>query len=382
MDALVALWLLSIIGAAGFTATGYFLARSRIPREDAAAHAPAPAPASHRVAAKEEAAAAPTPAPAPAPVEPPPPPFVKTLPPPAAPEPEDEPIPQSRTKTLPPPDIIRTEGSSRSEKPGAYASVAPPSSKRSVPPSKEHDHQVEALRIELRAEVVARHTVEARAKELESRLSSMSQQIWALRARATESGATKQVAQRASVAPAAAPDPRARLSARAPGLFAEIDELKAEVARLQAENESLRSSAQEPAPKASRASVRRSDLVVVGVLEHMVQRIAHITGVRAAAVIENNGLVLASSGDRGDALASFGTALREAASRAKRPSPLGHADEILVRDMQGVVFSSRMLGKPEAELALVTLASAAIPVAELRDIVAQTPGLGSDAISS
>ena len=106
------------------------------------------------------------------------------------------------------------------------------------------------------------------------------------------------------------------------------------------------------------------------------ERIAHITGVRAAAVIENNGLVLASSGDRGDALASFGSALREAAWRAKRPSPLGHADEIVVRDMQGVVFSSRMLGKPEAELALVTLATAAIPVAELRDIVAQTPAWG------
>ena len=130
-------------------------------------------------------------------------------PPPAAPEPEIEPIPQSRTKTLPPPDIIRTEGSSRSEKPGAYASVAPPSSKRSAPPNKaEHYYQVEALRIELRAEVVARHTVEARAKELESRLSSMSQQNRALRARATDSSATKQPAQRASVAPAAA-NPRA-----------------------------------------------------------------------------------------------------------------------------------------------------------------------------
>jgi cell division septum initiation protein DivIVA len=248
----------------------------------------------------------------------------------------------------------------------------------------ELERQLDAVRVELRAEVVARHTVEARAKELEARLASMSQQVATLRARTTaDAGASKRdAAQRSSMIPGANVDQRSRLSVRAPGLFAEIDELKADIARLTSENESLRASALGASAPVPRASGPRSDLIVPDVLKRMVERIARIECVRSAAVVETNGLVLASSGERGDALAAFGNYIRDAASRSTRLLPLGVADEVIVRDVHGVVFSSRTLGRPEAELALITLASRAIPAAELREIVEQTPGLGADGISA
>ena len=223
------------------------------------------------------------------------------------------------------------------------------------------------------------------AKELEARLSSTSQQMASLRARgAADASAVRRdsAIRGASLIPGANVDRRARLGARAPGLFAEIDELKADIARLTSENEALRAATLGAPPPAPRASGPRADLIVPDVLQRMVERIARIDNVRAAAVVENNGLVLASSGERAEALAAFGNYIRDAASRSTRLLPLGVAEEVIVRDVHGVVFSSRVLGRPEAELALITLAFSAIPVGELREIVGQTPGLGADAISA
>jgi hypothetical protein len=97
---------------------------------------------------------------------------------------------------------------------------------------------LQALRAELQAEVIARDKAEAREQELTLRLSLMSEQMAALRARAAEEMSAAR--RRSSTIPSAGSDARARLSTRAPGLFAEIDDLKNEVARLTAENEALR----------------------------------------------------------------------------------------------------------------------------------------------
>lgn len=382
MDALAALWFTSIVGAAGFTATGFFLARSRQPRVDAVQP-----PAGERVS---RASKRPT-----APPEP-----EKSIEPRASTRPEPV-ATEPRVTTKPPATVSdRPRDPRREDDADAAGSVdvlatplekargteatLPPPGAPSSGDSLELDRQLDALRVELRTEVVARHTVEARAKELEARLSSMSQQVASLRARgaADASAVRRDTAVRgASLIPGPNVDQRARLGARAPGLFAEIDELKADIARLTSENEALRAAALGAPPPAPRASGPRADLIVPDVLKRMVERIARIDNVRGAAVVENNGLVLASSGERAEALAAFGNYIRDAASRSTRLLPLGVAEEVIVRDVHGVVFSARVLGKPEAELALITLASSSIPVGELREIVGQTPGLGADAIS-
>lgn len=381
MDALAALWFTSIIGAAGFTATGFFLARSRmpLPREDAV-----PTPATEAASRASTRPTAP-------PVKPPRSESVRPEPaadeakvtakPPAAlsDRPRDPRREDDDAGDASPVDVLEPH----LEKTKTTDAMPPPAAGPSSADSLELERQLDAVRVELRSEVVARHTVEARAKELEARLSSMSQQIAALRARgaADASAVRRDSATRASLIPGANVDQRARLTTRAPGLFAEIDDLKADIARLTSENEALRAAALGAPPPAPRASGPRSDLIVPDVLKRMVERIARIDNVRAAAVVENNGLVLASFGERAEALAAFGNYIRDAASRSTRLLPLGVAEEVVVRDVHGVVFSSRVLGRPEAELALITLALNPIPVGELRAIVGQTPGLGADAIS-
>ena len=380
MDALATLWLTSIIGAAGFTATGFFLARSRMSREEPAKEPVARAstkPPSLAVApAGEGASTRPEPVAATARVTARP--AVASSERPRDPRREDDDSVDAPRNGV---DVI----DAHLQKPRTTDALLPPAAPPPSAGTVDLEHQLDALRVELRAEVVARHTAEARAKELEARLSSMSQQVAALRARgAADAGAVRRdSAQRgASLIPGANVNQRSRLSTRAPGLFAEIDELKADIARLTAENEALRASALGAPPPAPRSSGPRSDLIVPDVLKRMVERIARLDNVRAAAVVENNGLVLASSGERSEALAAFGNYIRDAASRSTRLLPLGVAEEVIVRDVHGVVFSTRVLGRPEAELALVTLAFSPIPVADLRDIVGHTPGLGADAISA
>jgi predicted regulator of Ras-like GTPase activity (Roadblock/LC7/MglB family) len=382
MEALAALWFTSIVGAAGFTATGYFLARSRMPQQTSPAapaeDALAPAqPAEPRRAESPRAESA-----RPAQAEPTP-----RVSPSAAPRGSNRPRDPRREDDDPAQasanEVDVLDAHVKKAK-GADAMPAPVAGRTTSADTVELEHQLEALRVELRAEVVARHTVEARAKDLEARLSSMSQQVATLRARgaADASAVRRDTANRgASLAPGANADPRARLTARAPGLFAEIDELKAEIAKLTSENESLRAAALGAPPPAPRATGPRSDLIGPDVLKRMVEQIARIDNVRAAAVVESNGLVLASSGERAEALAAFGNYIRDAASRSTRLLPLGTAEEVMVRDVHGVVFSSRVLGRPEAELALVTLAFSQIPIAELREIVGHTPGLG-DALTA
>ena len=273
-------------------------------------------------------------------------------------------------------DVVRS-ASEKPEKPRRGASMVPP-----VADTKELERQLHALRIELRSEVIARNKIETHARELAARLSVMSEQMTALRARASEemsaSRSREAVQKRSSIIPSAASDARTRLSLRAPGLFAEIDDLKADIARLNAENASLRAAALGVPAPVPRAPATRTDLIVPEVLKLMVDRITRLDHVRAAAVAESSGLVLAGSGELADALAAYGAYIKGAASRSVRLLPLRSTDEVTVRDSQGLVFSTRVLGRPEAELALVTLVSGDVPTREIREIIAQTPGLDAD----
>jgi len=397
MDALTALWFTSIVGAVGFTATGYFLARSRIPERDTAEPASArheptpPSPPALQVAASTP------PPPEVATSTPPPPVAAATLPPPngAATLPPPNVVTRDASPSMAPrKDLRREEGEDASpyeketvvlrndsEKPRRASSMAPPAAETS-----ELERQLHALRIELRSEVVARNKIETHSRELAARLSVISEQNTALRARVTEETSAarsrESAQQRSSIIPSAASDARTRLSLRAPGLFAEIDELKVAMARLTAENASLRAAALgSPAPVA-RGPSPRTDLIVPEVLKLMVDRIARLDHVRAAAIAESSGLVLAGSGELADALAAFGAYIKDAATRSARLLPLRTTDEVTVRDSQGLVFSTRVLGRPEAELALVTLVAGEVPTRQIRDIIAQTPGINADGQSA
>lgn len=377
MDALNALWFTSVVGAVGFTATGYFLARSQIANRDAAE--PAPPPREPEAATAPEPEIAPsTPPPPVAPSTPPPPNVVtRDASPSVAPrkDPRREDAGQAGghdNET----DVVRSE-SEKPERPRRAASIVPP-----VAGTSELERQVHALRAELQSEVIARNKVETQARELATRLSATSEQMTALRARASgEMSAARSresAEKRSSIIPSAASDARTRLSLRAPGLFAEIDELKADLARLTAENGSLRAAALGAPAPAPRAPAARTDLIVPEVLKLMVDRIARLDHVRGAAVADSSGLVLAGSGELADALAAFGAYITDAASRSERLLPLRATDEVTVRDSQGMVFSTRVLGRPQAELALVTLASGEMPAREIREIIAQTPGVRID----
>lgn len=182
MDAMTALWLASIAGAAGFAATGYVFGRARTAEERAAAPVPAPAP-------EKEPDVAPEPEPAPEPVT-------------AA---DDEALARTRAEL------------------------------------EDANQKLAALREELRLEVVARADAEKRASDLMQRLVSSSQQVAALRAKVA---GTDDAARRPSLTPPAPRTSErpaaARLATLAPGLFSEIEDLRREVATLRAENESLR----------------------------------------------------------------------------------------------------------------------------------------------
>lgn len=109
--------------------------------------------------------------------------------------------------------------------------------------------QLDALREELRVELLARTEAEKRAADLASRLVSSGQQVAALRAKLQAAEEARR-----SLAPparhATSPPPRVserppnpRMQSLAPGLFSEIEELRREIARLTAENRHLRSAA-------------------------------------------------------------------------------------------------------------------------------------------
>lgn len=191
MDAVVGLWIASVVGAACFGAAGFFLAR---------------------VLAEKEAASKPAEQPSPA------------LPPPD--ERETPPEPQ--------PMVVRDEAAIAAAVEEAEAKAR---------------RQLDALREELRVELLARTEAEKRAADLASRLVSSGQQVAALRAKLQAAEEARR-----SLAPparhATSPPPRVserppnpRMQSLAPGLFSEIEELRREIARLTAENRHLRSAA-------------------------------------------------------------------------------------------------------------------------------------------
>ncbi len=241
MDALVALGFTSVLGAAGFTATGYFLARSGLLGKEAPAETsgaptpPAPTPTP---------AATPTPTPRPTPlgtieiemVTPEQPRVHHVTPAPrhVTPAPPGSVPPSQAPKRDP-----RREDDSDPRISAAAATVPPPDD--------ELERQLGALRSALSTEARARDLAEAHVKELEVRLGTMTERLLTLDARARDSVRPRRDTPRSFAPPRNSSGPsqppgRDRLASLAPGLFAELEELRAKVSKLTAENEELRGS--------------------------------------------------------------------------------------------------------------------------------------------
>lgn len=231
MDPVTLLWIFSLLGAAGFAATGYWYGRLKIAEEvaAAAAHAtatppedvheattvPPPSPSENAEAiarAKEEARTA------------------------ALEEAAADKAEAVRAATE-----AATEAANERHAAELRAREAGAADEKSA--VEEALAQVAVLREELRVEILARTEAERRAANLASRLVSSSQQVAAFRAK----GLTPEApGVRSSVAPPARrasmpPNMAAqRIQSLAPGLFGELEELRREVDRLKRENETLR----------------------------------------------------------------------------------------------------------------------------------------------
>ncbi len=252
MDPTTTLWIVSILAAGGFTATGYFLAKLRT--EEAR-----PARSSEGIEApKEQPVRGPSEAPTP---------IVRPV------EAQDEEESDSDSESSPPPPITLPQFSAGTPivtpDPAAVTGPPPPitvtppariesdlAKTKPPPPPRGHDDRVEpegaphlvdqdysALERDLRTEINARREAEKRAADLMSRLVSSSQQIAALRAKL---GMADDVVRRPTSVPPARASKRPgesgghRIQSLAPGLFSEIEDLRREVERLRSENETLR----------------------------------------------------------------------------------------------------------------------------------------------
>ena len=202
MDPITTLWLASLVGAAIFTAAGWFLARAMWPE----------------------------------------------------PEPEivEREVIREVVKEVEKPSIAVLDDAGEMPDQPAKSDLRAEIAKLRAE-KEEAERHLQTMREELRSEILARkdaekraHAAQERVEDLMRRLDGATQQVAAMRAR---HGANDEM-RRASLTPAAprtsmtpvAANPQ-RMASLAPGLFAELEDLRREVGRLKRENESLRAEA-------------------------------------------------------------------------------------------------------------------------------------------
>jgi hypothetical protein len=231
VDPVTLLWIFSLLGAAGFAATGYWYGRMKAAEEVAAAKA-AGASDVHRAT---------------------------TVPPPNANANAAGEAAEALEKMKAQARAAAIEEAS-AEKAAAIEAASREADERLAAQRAELEaafadekaaaedalHQISALREELRVEILARTEAERRSADLTSRLVSSSQQVAALRAKAgltpeapavRASSLTPPAPRVSNMPPSMSPQ---RMQSLAPGLFGELEDLRREVDRLKRENETLR----------------------------------------------------------------------------------------------------------------------------------------------
>jgi hypothetical protein len=228
VDPVTLLWIFSLLGAAGFAATGYWYGRMKVAEEVSAAEERA------RTSGDVHEAT--------------------TVPPPedgetaAAIERAKEDAKRAALEEASADRAAAIEAASKEvdERNAARRVELEERAAEDKAAAEEAHRQVAVLREELRVELLARTEAERRAADLTSRLVSSSQQVAALRAKAgltpeappvRGSSLTPPAPRVSGAPPSMSPQ---RMQSLAPGLFGELEDLRREVDRLKRENETLR----------------------------------------------------------------------------------------------------------------------------------------------
>jgi signal transduction histidine kinase len=463
MEAIVGVWLTSILGAATFSVAGYVAGRCGASlSKGAAARATvtsAPVPEGDRPTPKVPPPSTPAgatsaqdaPTPQPAPVESKTPPAPEASAEPSA-KPEDEtdrptlvpatlaqPSTTTTTPTIVPPptrqpslaDMAAAAAELESLRADVRAALeraenAAQKARAADVVRAELERQIEALRQELKQEVAARATAERRAAELDDRLAAASAEAATLRHRVSSlDKVAKQLREalqgrvrslttsawhrrrdleeaeaivqkvrdvserleRSSLPPNSASIPPSGSASLPPGsvsfgapavprsLRPSIDDaaaLREEVARLTAENRSLRArilGSFPPKQQAPRTS--GIDLDLDG-FRALVDKVGAIAGLRGVALTDDVGALLAGSGEHTEGLAAFGSYIRDASSRTDRLLPLEGVEEVDILDRRGTFLSTRVVAHTPTEICLVLLGAGGASLETAKKLVDDT----------
>jgi hypothetical protein len=240
--------------------------------------------------------------------------------------------------------------------------------------------QLEAVRGQLRDEVIARASASAHAEELGDRLAKASEETASLRhkvallsgvGRGKGLGASQPPNARVSAAPPATSGPTRSAPPARPSND-EANALQAEVARLALENRELRQrvlGSVPPKKATSRGSVPDLDL---DVYQRLVERIGKSSRLTSAALTDEVGSLIFGSGELAEGLAAFGAYIRDASTRTERLLPLEGVDEIDIRDRRGSHLSTRVIVRTPVELSVVLLSSPGESLAAAKKLVDET----------
>jgi predicted regulator of Ras-like GTPase activity (Roadblock/LC7/MglB family) len=137
-----------------------------------------------------------------------------------------------------------------------------------------------------------------------------------------------------------------------------------ELKALQAERDQLRSSVAELEQEAlfnkARNSSRPPVLVDAGArgaaLRDILDEETRGSGFTGAVITDGMGLIVASTGEYGDALAAYGAFLAGASAKTREALPLHDLRQVIVQDDHDSILTVRPISSADDNLALVTLA--------------------------
>jgi hypothetical protein len=111
-----------------------------------------------------------------------------------------------------------------------------------------------------------------------------------------------------------------------------------------------------PAPRSPAASPSTEHA-----LNAVLARLGAAQGMRAVALADDLGLLLAGVGEAQGSLAAYGALLRQIAARGREYLPIGAFHRVEVEDVHHAVVSACPLSIHDAELSLVTLTTGSPP---------------------
>lgn len=190
--------------------------------------------------------------------------------------------------------------------------------------------------------------------------------------RVTPSAGTQRVTPSAGFPRVTAPPPSAQFPS-APGMprmpfMDESSGLREEIARLAAENRSLRAQTLGSLPPKQtnpRDSVPEIDFPLY---ENLMERLNSVAGLKCSVLADEVGSLILGSGELSENLAAFGAYIRDASARTERLLPLDGVEEIDIRDPAGMLLSTRVVQQKNA-LSIVLLASAEASIVAAKKVI-------------